>query len=714
VIDGRYAESGLATQVLHDPLGRPTARMVFTGATVVGGGVSGGTPLEISAWFYDVDPGTLPDPTITDCADSWRERLSRVETHRVTAGVPELVSRKDYCHDARGRVIAEHRTVGAARYDFSHTYNLLDNVVTTTFPDGDTVTYTYDAAGRLATATSAAVGPILASSKVGADGLPSERTLGSGVVQRFCYQEGSVGRLLRRVATGTTGLDLDCVPDVVTGTRLHDAIYQYTDGDRVAQATTFHQDPLTGWTEHKSIYAYDDVDQLVSESYDSLVPTSTYLFDTIGNLTSKDGVGQTYGNSARTTRRAGPNAIHATANGWRLHYDAVGNVETLEAGGATYRMTYDAANRVRAVRSGATLLSELLYDESGARVRDANSTETTDYAGPYHVSSTSTKTFYPGLGVKVTDTSGTRLYLTVKDPRNSTSLVVGAAGVPIQAVTYDPWGAVRDDNKVSGVWSTDRLYNDKQRQSAFGADLDVFDFGPRLYLADVGRWLGVDSSFADGPNRYAYVRNDPINFRDPNGRVGELVVWTFASALCDACAGYYDSLTIGLTEYGRMQFGLDDDVDQDTWAYTGGARAADVLSGGLSATDDAVGLLFLSTDAYAAGRSRKSSGSGRHLTTQVLSSINPIRRVIREAYEDVLLGRGMPRMEHGRQKVFRAHELKERSNSLDNAWEGSLEFEVPGTNHRILQRPDGKLGYVEDHDYANPKLFPGPWYPDGG
>ena len=99
---------------------------------------------------------------------------------------------------------------------------------------------------------------------------------------------------------------------------------------------------------------------------------------------------------------------------------------------------------------------------------------------------------------------------------------------------------------------------------------------------------------------------------------------------------------------------------------------------------------------------------------KVLSSPNPVRKVIREAYEDIQLGRGTPRLNpDGTQKVFQARELKRISGSNRNRWENALEFEVPGTNHRILKRSDGVLGYVENHDYSRIKVFPKPWYPDG-
>ncbi|MNP13867.1 hypothetical protein D3C76_1061660 [compost metagenome] len=98
-----------------------------------------------------------------------------------------------------------------------------------------------------------------------------------------------------------------------------------------------------------------------------------------------------------------------------------------------------------------------------------------------------------------------------------------------------------------------------------------------------------------------------------------------------------------------------------------------------------------------------------------LSSPNPLPKAIREQYEEIRLGRGTPRLDaNGKQKIFNANELKNSSGGGNNVWRGSLEYDVPGTNHRILKRPDGKLGYVLNHDYSQPKLFPGPWYPEGG
>ncbi|WP_194290116.1 RHS repeat domain-containing protein, partial [Nocardia macrotermitis] len=96
-----------------------------------------------------------------------------------------------------------------------------------------------------------------------------------------------------------------------------------------------------------------------------------------------------------------------------------------------------------------------------------------------------------------------------------------------------------------------------------------------------------------------------------------------------------------------------------------------------------------------------------------LSDPNPVPKAIKEQYEKIRSGQGTPRVEPGtgHQKVFQGRELP---NGKRAQWQGSLEWDVPGTDHRILERPDGHLGYVINHDYSSPFLFPGPWYPEGG
>jgi len=49
-------------------------------------------------------------------------------------------------------------------------------------------------------------------------------------------------------------------------------------------------------------------------------------------------------------------------------------------------------------------------------------------------------------------------------------------------------------------------------------------FGRRYYAPDIGRWITPDpAGFADGPNLYAYVHNQPLAYIDPDGQFAFLL-----------------------------------------------------------------------------------------------------------------------------------------------------------------------------------------------
>lgn len=61
-------------------------------------------------------------------------------------------------------------------------------------------------------------------------------------------------------------------------------------------------------------------------------------------------------------------------------------------------------------------------------------------------------------------------------------------------------------------------YNGKEYQDELG--LNMYDYGFRNYMPDIGRWFNIDS-LADiyyDTSPYAYVKNNPITTIDPDGR----------------------------------------------------------------------------------------------------------------------------------------------------------------------------------------------------
>jgi len=134
-------------------------------------------------------------------------------------------------------------------------------------------------------------------------------------------------------------------------------------------------------------------------------------------------------------------------------------------------------------------------------------------------------------------------------------------------------------------------------------------------------------------------------------------------------------------------------------------------------TEKVYNLTVANTHNYYVGRdgvlvhNAKKNKIGKRSKKYKLSDPNRIPKEIREAYENIKLGIGTPRIDQntGQQTIFQAREKK-------NKWAGSIEWDVPGTKHRILELPGPgrRLGYAINHDYGNTCLFPGPWYPEDG
>lgn len=100
------------------------------------------------------------------------------------------------------------------------------------------------------------------------------------------------------------------------------------------------------------------------------------------------------------------------------------------------------------------------------------------------------------------------------------SFTKNGAGAPEITDTnnYYPFGL----NHISGQFSTANFgsyysykYNTKELQ-----ETGMFDYGWRQYMPDLGRWNGMDqlSEVYVSTSPFAYVANNPVSMRDPDGR----------------------------------------------------------------------------------------------------------------------------------------------------------------------------------------------------
>ena len=86
--------------------------------------------------------------------------------------------------------------------------------------------------------------------------------------------------------------------------------------------------------------------------------------------------------------------------------------------------------------------------------------------------------------------------------------VTDASGNPVVINAYDEYGIPASTNAGRFQYTG----------QAWIPELGMYYYKARIYSPTMGRFLQTDpAGYPDGPNWYAYTRNDPINGRDPSG-----------------------------------------------------------------------------------------------------------------------------------------------------------------------------------------------------
>ncbi|MEA3209504.1 MAG: hypothetical protein QOE70_2561 [Chthoniobacter sp.] len=450
-----------------------------------------------------------------------------------------------------------------------------DNELTkVTLPDGATINYGYDAAGRLASRTTAASATTFAYSMT-TGMLTSATTPGVGAVT-FTHDgpvtlsetwsgtvAGSVARgiddELRTVSqqinganpvafaydadglltvAGALGLnrDLDtgrittATLDMLSESNGYNGFGELT--SRRASVTgseifaqTMTRDALARITQKVETisgatdtfaYSYDAAGQL-SAVLKNGASVASYAYDGNGNRTSANGVAATFDAQDRITSLGTTTYAH-TAAGFR---------QSKTAGGQTTQYSYDAAGNLRSVTLPGGTLVEYVIDGFNRRIgRKVGGVlgQGFLYDGQYRVvaeldgADAVVSRFIYGTRATAPDylVKGGVTYRLLGDPNGSVRLVVNATtGAIAQRLDYDPFGQVLGDT-APGF-------------QPFGFASGLYDpltglvrFGARDYDAEAGRWTARDPIYFDSGaiNLYAYANSEPLNAIDPTGLEG--------------------------------------------------------------------------------------------------------------------------------------------------------------------------------------------------
>jgi RHS repeat-associated protein len=397
----------------------------------------------------------------------------------------------------------------------SFTYDGLDRLSTTTWPDSSTETLSYDA-----------------------DGNVTKRVTRKGDSISFAYDT------LNRLCTKTyAAVAVTC--DGTSGNYL--VSYNYDLAGRLI-ATSDNAASITavaGSASYDETMSYDALNHLTNANW-SPVPaqippaatavTFNYQYDATNrrtNQTATDNSWWSYPTMASSISYIVNRLDQYTAVGiYQVPtYDADGNL----ANDGPYSYCYDAESRLTEILSAGTcaspttIVASYAYDAQGRRkiktvgstttiyVTDADNREVLEYDG----TSGAVGNWYAyGLGpnavLNQTNGAGTDRQTMIPDIQGSVSATLDAASGSLIKIGYQTFG--ENPASYTGTFRYTAQRIDPETGGSSVQPSGLYYYRARMYSPTWGRFLQPDpTGYSAGTNLYAYTGNDPLNLTDPTG-----------------------------------------------------------------------------------------------------------------------------------------------------------------------------------------------------
>lgn len=260
-------------------------------------------------------------------------------------------------------------------------------------------------------------------------------------------------------------------------------------------------------------YQYDELDQLCVEQ-GSL--TNRYGYDSLGNRIEKNGQALAV-NGLNQILSDGDQTYRYDTNGnliqqgdYRYSYDALDRLIALETSSSKYVYTYDETNRrlrkicLKKVENQWQEVDVIHYmyqaqNEVGAYSKSKNEWEW--------------RILGKGKGSELGATVYMELegqgYIPLHDHVGNIRCLVNTRGELVEKYNYSAFGE-EETSSWKNPWRFSSKRHDPETSFVF--------FGMRYYFAKLGKWITADpAGFADGPNLYTYVQNNPVSYYDLYG-----------------------------------------------------------------------------------------------------------------------------------------------------------------------------------------------------
>lgn len=565
----------------------------------------------------------------------------------------------DYNYDLANRLIRTHNftAAGQAASVMTFGYDDAGNVTNRAYPDGTNLGATYDEVGRLATvnrggATIATYGYDIAGNSTSLT-YPSS----NGHVQRSTYdRSGQVTQVAHVKGSATLAqfdytLDAEGNPTETVTTRGATATTSTATYDNLNRLTRFC--PLTSCSATSASYV-------------------AYTYDTVGNRTREDRVGQVPDPGSRThtyTLDDEPATLTVgTGSPVAITTDANGNITS---DGTGYQYTYDLANQLTRVTDPADARVDYTYDGSGLRTTrqmyavGGSLTSSLGYQwDPTHDvpelvternldNNNWQRSYTHGLDV-LTEDANTNISYLHTDRMGSITDTTSAAGTATTETTYEPFGASTTTALVTGAAGPTLGYTGELTDAATG---DIY-LRARTYDPATGRFFSRDPvaspTLQPYSNVYHYAYNRPGVLIDPTGQTPQSVkdgARGAGDALFDAGAGMLNLPWMTGVHPVLKEFGYQDPIQAylnqqlavlkqglDTW---GGGCTDTVANRASYATGFAASLLI----GGGAGAATRAPRLAENATTFIASSDGVVVATSRARLVEPMQRAGLPQVE---------------------------------------------------------------------
>lgn len=370
-----------------------------------------------------------------------------------------------------------------------------------TAPGVPTINYVLDGMGRPYSASATSGQNPITSTTYKVGGLPQTSVYGSGDADSFQYDP--MNRMSQYVVTMNTAS--------VTGN------LTWNSNGSLGQQQVI--DTIYSANSHTCTYSHDDLQRISSVNCGCSVWQQSFAYDSFGNLSKSvpgQCVGLSFSGSYSSTNNRLTNMLSA--------YDNNGNVTGINLGTAhTYswdaeghlvnndgvQVIFDALDRPVEQQHGS--FTQIVYGADGRKLSLMSGASLVKSFVPL-----------PGGGTAVYGASGLMFYRHA-DYLGSARIGTTATRTLSSDVAYAPFGEPYNEFGPLGV---DRAFTGQNQDIIPGlSDGAQYDFLHRQYSLTQGRWLSPDPSGRNAAdpwnpqswNLYAYVKNNPLSFKDIDG-----------------------------------------------------------------------------------------------------------------------------------------------------------------------------------------------------